>query len=200
MFSRPSQGERDTVRRRGRGPMLPGGGLQLRSLMATCEQKSGPPEVRSVLVSGSAAAPAPRSPRPALAAAALSPSEIVVRQFPCARRGWLGRLVRGCSGCRDCWFRAGYGLNRRGGGGRLLRLAGLGRVRATGGRMRLGGRRLRQFIDMGTLKGFPCPPALVRRRRGRARSARGGQGGGLSRSPRRGRSRRAPHASSPSLG
>jgi hypothetical protein len=51
MFSRPSQ-ERDTVRQRGRGPMLPGWGLQLPSLMATCEQKSGPPEVRSVLVSG----------------------------------------------------------------------------------------------------------------------------------------------------
>jgi len=44
--------------------------------------------------------------------------------------------------------------------------------------------------DMGTLKGFPNPPAMVRRRRGRARSARGGQGG-LS-VPK---GRRAPHAS-----
>jgi hypothetical protein len=45
---------------------------------------------------------------------------------------------------------------------------------------------------MGTLRGFPFPPAIVRRRRGRARSARGGEGGGPSRSPRRGQSRRLP--------
>ena len=38
------------------------------------------------------------------------------------------------------------------------------------------------------------PRAMVRRRPGRAQSARGGQGGGPSRSPRRGQSRRAPHA------
>ena len=72
------------------------------------------------------------------------------------------------------------------------------------------------YAIMGTLKGFAPPfgpppatssplaslglanpPALVRRRRGRARSARGGQGGGPSRSPRRGQSRRAPHATQP---
>ena len=48
--------------------------------------------------------------------------------------------------------------------------------------------------DMGTLKGFPCPPAIVRRRRGRERSERGGQGGwSVPKSPW-GQSRRAPHA------
>jgi len=88
MFSRPSQGERDVVRRRrGRGPMLPGWGLQLRSLMATCGQKSGPPELRPVLVSGLAAAPAPRSPRPALAAAAPQPVK--------NRRGTISLRVEG---------------------------------------------------------------------------------------------------------
>ena len=65
---------------------------------------------------------------------------------------------------------------------------------------------------MGTLGGFASPfgphlpspsslaslglakPATLRCRQGRARSARGGQGGGPSRSPRRGQSRQAPHA------
>jgi len=46
---------------------------------------------------------------------------------------------------------------------------------------------------MGTLRGFPCPPTMVRRRR-RGCAKRGAGGAGCpSRSPRRG-SRRAPHA------
>ena len=47
---------------------------------------------------------------------------------------------------------------------------------------------------MGTLKGFPYPPAMVRRRRGRARSARGGRGGLSVPKSNWGQSRRAPHA------
>ena len=42
---------------------------------------------------------------------------------------------------------------------------------------------------MGTLRGFPFPPTMVRRRRGRARNARGGLGGLV-----RPEGRRSPHA------
>jgi hypothetical protein len=49
----------------------------------------------------------------------------------------------------------------------------------------------REDADMGTLKGFPCPPAMVRRRRGRARKCAGWAGWAV-----RPEGRRAPHTTS----
>jgi hypothetical protein len=102
---------------------------------------------------------APLTPPPPRSSRRRGPSEIVVRWFPCARRGCLG-LARGC------WLRAGDGVDWRGYGSRLLVLACLGRMRAMGR-----GRRIRRRRLQATAARLPVA-RLAWSGRGRARVRR----------------------------